>query len=67
MSKAWNSWNAGHFEQKRLRHLTSRALSMWRNRELGMAMGKWWAKVLRTRKAAKAVKMWRNRVSAYAF
>jgi hypothetical protein len=30
-------------------------------------MGKWWAKVLRTRKAAKAVKMWRNRVSAYAF
>ncbi len=48
MSQAWNSWHENHLEQKRLKHLTTKALSMWRNRELGMAMGKWCAQVLRS-------------------
>ena len=32
MSQAWNSWYADHLEQQRLRHLTTKAMSMWRNR-----------------------------------
>jgi hypothetical protein len=32
MSQAWNSWHETHLEQKRLKHLTTKALSMWRNR-----------------------------------
>ena len=43
-------------EKKRLKHLTSRALSMWGNRELAMTMGKWWGEVLRTRKAVKVLR-----------
>ncbi len=54
-------------EQIRLKHLTSRALSMWRNQALSMAMGKWWAEVLRTRKAGKTLKMWRNQAMAKAW
>ncbi len=32
MSQAWNSWYENHLEQQRLKHLTSKALRMWRNR-----------------------------------
>jgi hypothetical protein len=42
--------------KKRLKHLTSRALSLWRNRELSMTMGKWLDEVLRTRKAVKVLR-----------
>ena len=34
---------------------------------MAMTMGKWWEEVLRTRKAAKAAKMWMNRAMGKAW
>ena len=66
LSKGWRAWEVMMMEKKRLRHLTNRALSLWKNRALAMAMSKWWAEVLRTWKAAKAARLWMNRAMAKA-
>ena len=48
-------------QRKRITHLTRKVIGVFMHRELKKAMGKWWGEVLRTRKAAKAAKVWISR------
>jgi len=50
-----------------MRHLTARAVSMWRCQGLAKGMGKWWEEVVRSRKAMKAISMWKCSVSGRAW
>ena len=68
IAQAWASWYEDHLEQKRLKHLTTRALAMWRNRALAMAWGSWHAQHLEQKRikhlTTRALAMWRNRAMA---